>query len=873
MDNSSSSKSRRLSFFVAIFGLAGTGLLLASFAGSNTSYFEAESYSSYVGSVRACRPSGGKEFVVMGGQCPAGTTEFTDRDLSNVPTKNSLDCEASRLNPIVKLSDEAAETSNLKLAALNTPATASERTEITRLLDEREAKAKNFETNIKPRPSLGDFNGVTHFVRTNVTEKTTNGVTGDTRFYGFPRAILGKVGFTATELEPDGERQFNVKAFESHRAVADPIVAPCQETFGHEHLFFGNSTVDGYSTTTSLFGGPSTANPIAQAGNDYVADSSAYWIPTLKINGKAPKTIQLSLYYSNPSGNWISREKRKTTLPVQPVQAFPLGLRMIAGNANAKSPGEMSNAVHYTFTGSKCGGLTRADKKTSLSQFRSTSWGPGCTVRMFVRFPGWWDGEHLYKPDQSHMSYTKTATHTVALPSLTYVIPFKVDNAFTGQDLLLSAGQFYTLHADFWNAWDGDLLQTLIDKTINSAQNWQGWQAYSADTAFKPIDIKANQTAQSVSQCLVPTGVNRATYKFDLHQAGKFNTWVRARSPLVDVAPGQNLLSFHGVKIDGKSNSCGVEVTVPDNVNPSNDNYQWVWLKADKKLDFSTIDAPHELSITSTVGGLQIDGIYTTQSDCNPNSQDCGVDNSLSEEGVVSPEQPGHVHDQNRDNILPFGNFETTQAEIDNVYFGCSNGTPDCKKDDYPPGVSFGISDKKAHGGNQSLLIESESRPVSEKQFIGNKNKLLSAEPDKSYTASAYSQWQSASSDLPQVRLTFLDENGGTLSTSTDSFAGAGSDWSQASTTATSPAGTAYVKLSLYVYGTGTFWFDDAELLLSSKSGDIPSEPDPSTNPNPPENPTTDPPSANLPVFFEPILPEYSRPDSDAQGGDFILFQ
>ena len=313
---------------------------------------------------------------------------------------------------------------------------------------------------------------------------------GEQAFDGFASGIVGEVGLTSTFFEPNGEFQFNIKAFKSHEGEMDPIVFPGQSTAGHLHTFFGSTALNGNSTTASLFGAPTTAFPVARNGSEYIGDFSSYWVPTLTVGTTQPEPLQNSIYYSNPNGNYhlINGDKDKSRPPIEEVQPFPLGLRMIAGDGSATTSGAMSNRTHYLVS---CPGEAPITirRGTNISSIQNQPLN-GCWVRMFILFPGWWDGVHLSTPDQSHMSYTKTATHQVPVPAITYVIPYRVRTNATIADInLTSAGPLWALHADFWNAWDPTMLEFLIDETINKGENWQEWIAVTEDTAFTREDV------------------------------------------------------------------------------------------------------------------------------------------------------------------------------------------------------------------------------------------------------------------------------------------------------------------------------------------------------------------------------------------------
>jgi len=114
--------------------------------------------------------------------------------------------------------------------------------------------------------------------------------------------------------EPDptrfpGGRYFVVGCGFSHRNNDDAIAFPGQPGASHNHTYIGNVAVDAATTAASLVGGESTCGD--------VGDASAYWVPTLYVGRRALRPlVSVGYYVRRTSG---------------PVQAFPAGLKMIAG--------------------------------------------------------------------------------------------------------------------------------------------------------------------------------------------------------------------------------------------------------------------------------------------------------------------------------------------------------------------------------------------------------------------------------------------------------------------------------------------------------------------------------------------------------------
>ena len=145
----------------------------------------------------------------------------------------------------------------------------------------------------------------------------------------------------------------------SHMNNDDPIVFPGKPGASHNHTFIGNRAVDAATTPASLLGGESSRPD--------VGDASAYWVPTLFSGRPAVKPLVGVGYYV-----------RRT---LGPVRAFPPGLKMIAGNANARRPQSLS------VVGWGCGGVGAPPRSTVVP-----SCPPDQALHLRATFPSCWNG-------------------------------------------------------------------------------------------------------------------------------------------------------------------------------------------------------------------------------------------------------------------------------------------------------------------------------------------------------------------------------------------------------------------------------------------------------------------------------------------------
>jgi len=254
------------------------------------------------------------------------------------------------------------------------------------------------------------------------------------------------------ELALAGSAGWIVSCNYSHSLNDDPIVFPGQPGAAHLHDFVGASTTDRSSTAASLQAGGTTCA--------MSADTSAYWVPALYEDG-------VRVLPAATSKNALFYYRRKGAPSGTMVQPFPRGLKIIIGNAHAKSPQE--NPQLGTDIIFKCGPGSTTDLPAPPSQCAS-----GILV-MSLRFPNCWDGVNLDSPDhRSHMAYPAGSrcpkSHPVVLPRIESFFRYMVGTGPIGK-ITLSSGPYYTAHQDFFNAWDPAVLQTLVTNCLNAQVN------------------------------------------------------------------------------------------------------------------------------------------------------------------------------------------------------------------------------------------------------------------------------------------------------------------------------------------------------------------------------------------------------------------
>ena len=237
-----------------------------------------------------------------------------------------------------------------------------------------------------------------------------------------------------------GTGQFVLRCEYSHTLPDDPIVFPGQPEASHMHDFFGNETVDAFSTVDSLLAGGTTCR--------VPSDTAAYWTPTAYLAGQQIEPTVMRIYYFGDPDS---------------VETIPPGLQMIGGDRSATSPADNPHVRWYC--GQTKGERTPVmDEPYDCSPWQALSFVDG--VVAIVDMPNCWNGTGLLPQDVVYQVAGRCpAGFPHVLPRLSQRVHFGVLNPLYPDGtvaLTLSNGRFYTLHADFWNTWQQDRLDQLV---------------------------------------------------------------------------------------------------------------------------------------------------------------------------------------------------------------------------------------------------------------------------------------------------------------------------------------------------------------------------------------------------------------------------
>ncbi len=254
----------------------------------------------------------------------------------------------------------------------------------------------------------------------------------------------------------DGAGRFRIGCDFSHQLQVDPIVSPFQ-TSGHMHDFFGNTITSSDPDYNRMLSGSSSC--------DFSKDTAAYWFPALRApDGSFVKPDGFQFYY-----------RARPLDHAYGTNYFPPNFMMIAGGPQAPD-----TAAYWTCKGESDTGF--ADRKTYVPDCRGVEeeW-----LVAHVFFPSCWDGANIDSADhRSHVAYGLDddgdissshpdrcpASHPYKIPQLDLRVTYPIKNG-TGYSF---ANGDQVPHSDFWNTWQQDALEKLIDDCLRAGVNCEG---------------------------------------------------------------------------------------------------------------------------------------------------------------------------------------------------------------------------------------------------------------------------------------------------------------------------------------------------------------------------------------------------------------
>lgn len=237
-----------------------------------------------------------------------------------------------------------------------------------------------------------------------------------------------------------GSGVISVKCAFSHRNNDDPIVHFADPGASHTHDYYGNESVDAFSTYRSMRAASSNcAAP---------SDTAGYWIPALVApDGSYVTADHMNAYYRGDASTVV----------------FPKDLRMVAGATVGTPAG--SNEVFWS-----CGQVTDDVHSATVVDC------PGDQLTATVGFPACWDGVVTHMNDTAHLTYDPGCKNGIELPHLTVNVKWDVQDAATAgyglsSDASLGVSAGRSLHADFWNTWKQRVLAATVTRCLNGGLN------------------------------------------------------------------------------------------------------------------------------------------------------------------------------------------------------------------------------------------------------------------------------------------------------------------------------------------------------------------------------------------------------------------
>jgi hypothetical protein len=268
----------------------------------------------------------------------------------------------------------------------------------------------------------------------------------------------------------------------------DPIQYPGQRGKSHAHQFFGNLSANGDSTFESLRKSGETT--CGAAG--FPVNRSAYWNPAmLDGRGHIVSPDHNTVYYKRlPESDPLCHPESNPQAMGICVQ-LPNGLRYIAGS-DLKGGYRQKNvrpatqyATPYRFScNTPTGGHVDGTNPWALNLEELGECPVGNEVVATIGFPDCWDGKNLDSPDHgSHMDYAYNTgqgyfrcddAHPYVVASFLLATAYSVRE---GDDVKLwslssdgmdpTKPRGWSLHGDWFGAWDPTIITLWHDKCIN----------------------------------------------------------------------------------------------------------------------------------------------------------------------------------------------------------------------------------------------------------------------------------------------------------------------------------------------------------------------------------------------------------------------
>ncbi|KAF2022175.1 secreted protein [Aaosphaeria arxii CBS 175.79] len=264
-----------------------------------------------------------------------------------------------------------------------------------------------------------------------------------------------------------GYTQVNVGSIFMNKNI-DPIVFPGSYSKSHLHSFFGSDAVTANTNTSAEL----------QAGCTNVEnpnDLSVYWVPTLLYkNGDKQEPVPLSRFSA-----YYSLGDTPAEVPI------PQNLRMVAGNAGAKTAADMVEAAHSEwFCENGGGGAADANgfpSSTCNTHLQQLLYFPNCVNEQTL--------ETAYKAGQPG-NYKACPAGMKAMPQLRFSIRYDLrkvlPNGWSGTaPIQLACGNAFCSHGDFINGWTEESAKNMV-ATTTTKHSFQAVEGSLGKNGAKP---------------------------------------------------------------------------------------------------------------------------------------------------------------------------------------------------------------------------------------------------------------------------------------------------------------------------------------------------------------------------------------------------
>jgi hypothetical protein len=269
---------------------------------------------------------------------------------------------------------------------------------------------------------------------------------------GFSLSDAAKAQDTLERFDRAPTNAFSFRCDFRRSAPIDPIVHPGEYGTSHQHIFFGGR-VKKDSTYQQL------RNDDTTCAKEF--HKTGYWVPELYRNGESVPVADVQTYYRSIQGT-----------PTADLEPLPRGVKIIAGSGK-------STGAQYGYVDWGCGlapGTTAPDGRMDgfLSPVDCDPDSSNPYVKAVIHFPTCWTGAKDSADHKSHAAYPVgypedpaawrcPEGYPVRTPRPDLSIRWRTSN---GDNLKLSSGSIYSMHADIFEASNQADFQRFIDTRL-----------------------------------------------------------------------------------------------------------------------------------------------------------------------------------------------------------------------------------------------------------------------------------------------------------------------------------------------------------------------------------------------------------------------